>query len=177
MLPELICRACHRDRRVRHCCVGPTELESEKKNVDQFWSKLLSANQKLGQKGTANQKLGEKGPANQKLGHWARLCQSIRNWARKYSMTLGPICPKMTSLYIRDNHLGQVGPSVMMHFLSQYESQSYWVRFTNQSDWSKSPNDPTLLIRVEYDPTLLISPLKTVTTCPSPVLVADLILI
>ena len=116
MLPVFIRRGSYRDSRVRHSCSGPPELESRKKNVDQFWPKLLSANQNLGHKGPTNQKLGQIGPANQKLGHWARkgqpirnwarLGQPIRNWARKYSMTLGPIWPKMTSLYIGVNQIG-----------------------------------------------------------------------
>ena len=35
---------------------------------------------------------------------------SIRNWVRKYINTLGPIWPKMTSLYVGANHIGTAGP-------------------------------------------------------------------
>ena len=132
MLPVLICRVCHRDRRVRHCCVGPTELESEKKNVDQFWPKLLSANQKLGQKGTANQKLGEKGPANQKLGHWARLCQPIKNWAR-----LGQIVSANQKLGQKVQH--DAGPDLAQNDVALYKSQSFGPGWAQRHDALSGP--------------------------------------
>ena len=102
--------------------IGPADWASQSK-IGSDWASQSEigpdwANQSefgsVGQNGTANQilsQIGSERDNQSEIGTESTSThQSIRNWAKKYSKTLGPIWPKMTSVYIGANHIGSPGP-------------------------------------------------------------------
>ena len=77
-----------------------------KKNVT-IWAEIALSQSELGPDRSSQSELGPDWASQSEIGpDRVGERQPIRNWAKKYSKTLGPIWPKMTSLYIGANQIG-----------------------------------------------------------------------